>query len=100
MSEQVTESVDEEETEYEQVGAKWRQCMAETGLKVQEYVTQGWRWLMDPRRKTVVMVIVGVLAAVIAFFVIFVVLANVFPSWMDSLLYSNEELEILNHKYE
>lgn len=59
-----------------------------------------WRWLMEPRQKRILMIVGGVIAAVVLFFVLFVILANVFPSWMDAMLYSSEELEILNHRYE
>ena len=59
-----------------------------------------WSWLMDPKRKVAVLVIVSVLAALILFVVGFLALSNLFPEWMDSLLYSPEELEILNYRYE
>ena len=55
---------------------------------------------MDPKRKVAVLVIVSVLAALILFVVGFLALSNLFPEWMDSLLYSPEELEILNYRYE
>ena len=59
-----------------------------------------WGWLIKPRQKRILMIVGGVLAAIALFFVLFVILANVFPSWMDAMLYSSEELEILNHRYE
>ena len=55
---------------------------------------------MNPKLKTTLWVIAGVVAAIVLFFVAFHVLATVCPEWVDSLLYSQEELEILNHRYE
>ena len=52
------------------------------------------------KMKIVLIVLACIIGAAIAFFVIFQVLAVAFPEWMDSLLYSQEELEILNKMYE
>lgn len=52
------------------------------------------------KMKIVLIVLACIIGAAIAFFVIFQVLAAAFPEWMDSLLYSQEELEILNKMYE
>lgn len=59
-----------------------------------------WSWLMDPKRKVAVLVTGGLLAALILFVLGFMALSNLFPEWVDSLLYSPEELEILNYRYE
>lgn len=82
-SESVSELSDEDDT------IEDRKCSCRT-----------WGWLIKPRQKRILMIVGGVLAAIALFFVLFVILANVFPSWMDAMLYSSEELEILNHRYE
>lgn len=82
-SESVSELSDEDDT------IEDRKCSCRT-----------WGWLIKPRQKRILMIVGGVLAAIVLFFVLFVILANVFPSWMDAILYSSEELEILNHRYE
>lgn len=82
-SESVSELSDEDDT------IEDRKCSCRT-----------WGWLIKPRQKRFLMIVGGVLAAIVLFFVLFVILANVFPSWMDAMLYSSEELEILNHRYE
>lgn len=82
-SESVSELSDEDDT------IEDRKCSCRT-----------WGWLIKPRQKRILMIVEGVLAAIALFFVLFVILANVFPSWMDAMLYSSEELEILNHRYE
>lgn len=82
-SESVSELSDEDDT------IEDRKCSCRT-----------WGWLIKPRQKRILMIVGGVLAAIVLFFVLFVILANVFPSWMDAMLYSSEELEILNHRYE
>lgn len=53
-----------------------------------------------PKRRVMLKVLIGLLVAIVLFFLIFIALANMFPEWMDTLLYSQEELEILNHRYE
>lgn len=74
--------------------------LSEAVQKVKDFGCRTWRWLMAPERRVPVLVVGGVIAATLLFFVLYVALANIFPSWMDALLYSNEELEILNQIYE
>ena len=54
------------------------------------------QWLRAPERRAVVYFVGGLILAVLLFFLIFAVLSGLFPEWMDSMLYSPEELEILN----
>ena len=54
------------------------------------------QWLRAPERRAVVYFVGGLILAILLFFLIFAVLSGLFPEWMDSMLYSPEELEILN----
>ena len=54
------------------------------------------QWLLAPEHRVIVCVVGGLILLVLLFFLIFAVLSGLFPEWMDSMLYSPEELEILN----
>ena len=54
------------------------------------------QWLLAPEHRVIVCVVGGLILLVLLFFLIFAVLSGIFPEWMDSMLYSPEELEILN----
>ena len=72
----------------------------ESCKSLKESILLAWAWLMDPKRRMLTMIICGAIATVLAFFVLFIVLANLCPSLIDSLLYSAEDLEIINQIYE
>lgn len=80
--------------------AKCNSKMEACCKRVKENLYKAWAWLMDPKRRVATLIIGGVIVAVAAFFIIFIALANIFPGWMDSMLYSAEELEIINKLYE
>ena len=54
----------------------------------------------SPKMKTALIVLACIVGVAVVFFVAFQILAMAFPEWMDSLLYSQEELQILNQMYE
>lgn len=49
--------------------------------------------------KMTIAVILGIIALVGLFLLVFLLLSELCPAFMDSLLYTEEELEILNYKY-
>lgn len=79
---------------------KLQHLVSEAAVWMNDIVCDAKEWLTDPKRRRLVVTLGVVLSVIVAFFMIFALLANVFPSWMDALLYSNEELEILNQIYE
>ena len=82
------------------VEQRFHQCLEGIVEKARICWSAVWGWLTDPKHRTAVLVVCGILGAVVLFFIIYAALANLFPSLLDRLLYSNEELEILNHRYE
>lgn len=85
------------ETESEK---KWLKYLETAAEKVVDFTASAWNWMMSPKRRKVVVCVLGVLAALVVFCLIFAIMVNLFPSLMDTLLYSNEELQILNQIYE